>query len=187
MRINLLPSKAKTELFEEEIKRLIIILGGLVLSFLISLTLILFSTEIYISAKVSSKRSQRDILEEQLGAPDIQNLKEKITKTNQDLSKLNSFYEGQIDLVEIFEKISEILLPNMYLTNFSYQKTTTQPPPSEEKYIAQISLSGYAPNRETLLEFKKNLEKKFPNPYFPPQNWIKSKDIDFQVNFQIAK
>jgi len=176
MRINLLPPKAKTELFEEEIKRLIIILGGLALFFLISLTLILFSTEISISAQVSSKQTQLDIQEEQLRAPEIQNLKEKITKANQDLSKLDSFYEGQIKLGEIFEKISEILLPNMYLTTLSYKKEDLQ-----------ISLSGYAPNRENLLEFKKNLEKEFPNPYFPPQNWIKSIDIDFQVNFKIAK
>lgn len=174
MKINLLPPKAKTELFEEEIKRLITILGGLIVFFLISLTLILLSTEIYISAQVSSKQTQLDMQEGQLRVPEIQDLKEKITKANQNLSKLDSFYEGQIKLGEIFEKISEILLPNMYLVTFSYQKEDLQ-----------VSLSGYAPNRENLLEFKKNLEKEFPNPYFPPQNWIKSIDIDFQVNFKI--
>lgn len=174
MKINLLPPKAKTELFEEEIKRLITILGGLIVFFLISLTLILLSTEIYISAQVSSKQTQLDMQEGQLRVPEIQDLKEKITKANQNLSKLDSFYEGQIKLGEIFEKISEILLPNMYLVTFSYQKEDLQ-----------VSLSGHAPNRENLLEFKKNLEKEFPNPYFPPQNWIKSIDIDFQVNFKI--
>jgi len=185
MKINLLPSEAKTELFEEEIKKLITILGGLVLFFLISLTLILFSIEIYISAQVSSRKAQLDMQEEQLRVPEIQNLKEKITKANQNLSKLDSFYEGQIKLGEIFEKISKILLPNMYLTVFSYQKTTTTPPPPEEKYVAQVSLSGYAPNRETLLEFNKTLEKEFFNPSFSPQSWFRP--ADFQVNFKIRK
>lgn len=176
MQINLLPPKVKTELFEEKIKKLIIILGILILIFLFSLTLILFLVKSYISKQVASQEVLVGLEKEQLETSEIQALREKIISANQNLSKLNTFYQEQIDLVGIFEKISEILPQEMYLTSFSYQKE-----------IFQVSLSGFAPYKETLLEFKKNLEKEFPNPYFPLQNWIKSTDIDFQVNFKITK
>ncbi|MBZ9569852.1 PilN domain-containing protein [Patescibacteria group bacterium] len=174
MEINLLPLKAKTELFEEEVGKLIIILGVLILIFLFSLTLILFSVKSHISGQVGSQKTLVDLEKKQFEIPETQTIREKIILINQNLLKLNSFYQEQINLTETFKKISEILPPEMYLTVFSYQKETFQ-----------ISLSGFAPNRETLFEFKKNLEKEFPDSYFPPQNWIKSTDIDFQVNFKI--
>jgi Tfp pilus assembly protein PilN len=176
MKINLLPPKVKAELFEDEIKKLIIILGILILVFLLSLTVILFSVRTYISTQLSSIQSLVNMEKERLGTPELQGIKEEIIAANKDLLKLNSFYQEQIDITNIFEKISEIMPSQMYLTNFSYQKDNLQ-----------VSLSGYAPNSELLLEFKKDLEKEFPDPYFPPQNWIKSTDIDFQVRFNIVK
>lgn len=176
MRTNLLPPQAKTELADQKVQKLVIIWGSLVLVFLISLTLILFSVKTYISGQADYQQTLVDLEQKQLEVPEIQNLREKVRLANQNLLKLDSFYEQQIHLTEVFEKISQILPQKMYLTGFSYQKTNSQ-----------LSLSGFAPRRETLLEFKKNLEKEFPNPYFPPQNWIKPTDIDFQVSFKISK
>ncbi len=174
MEINLLPPKAKTELFEEELKKLIIILGVLILIFLFSLTLILFSVKSHISGQVGSQKTLVDLDKKQFETPEIQTLREKIILINQNLLKLDSFYQKRVNLTETFKKISEIIPPEMYLTVFFYQKETFQ-----------ISISGFASNRETLFEFKKNLEKEFPDSYFPPQNWIKPTAIDFQVNFKI--
>lgn len=174
MKINLLPFQAKTELLEEEIKKLIIILGALILVFLFSLTLILFSIKSYISSQVTFHKILADMEKERLETPEIQTIKEETTLANKNLLKLNSFYQQQINLTEVFKKISEVLPSEMYLTSFSYQKDNFQ-----------VSLSGFAPNREALLGFKKDLEKEFPDPYFPPQNWIQSTDIDFQVRFKI--
>lgn len=176
MQINLLPPKAKTELFQEEIKKLIIISGILVLLFFTSLTLILFAVKTYISAKVASYEILVESEQKQLETPATKDLKQKVTLINKNLSKLNSFYQEKANLIGVFETIADILPSEMYLVNFSYQEKTSE-----------IILSGFAPYRETLLEFKKNIEKEFPGSYFPPQNWIKSKDIDFQVKFKISK
>jgi len=173
MRINLLPPEAKTELFQEKIKKLIIILGILILLFFISLTLILFAVKTYISTKVTSFEVLVESEEKQLETSASKDLKEKVTFMNKNLSKLNSFYQGQVNLIKIFETIADILPSGMYLVDFSYQRNTSE-----------VMLSGFAPYRETLLDFKKNIEKEFPDSYFPPQNWIKSRDINFQVKFK---
>lgn len=172
MKINLLPPQAKTEISEQRTKKLIIILGVLILIFFLSLSLILFLVENYISREVNSQKTLVNLEKEQLITPEVQKIREEIIQANQNLLELDSFYTKQIKLEEIFKKISEILPPKMYLTNFSWR----------EESLA-ISLSGFAPDRETLLEFRKNLEKEFPNPHFSPQSLTNPND--FQVNFKI--
>jgi len=172
--INLLPSKEKESLIQEENWKLVLILGTLFLSFLICLVLILFSIQIYISGKIQSQKVIIEIEEKEFRDPETQNFREKIVLINQNLLKLNSFYQSQTNLTEILEKISGIFPEGMYLTSLSYQKENLQ-----------ISLSGYAPNREVLVGFKKNLEKEFPDPHFSPQSWFKP--TDFQVNFKIVQ
>jgi len=169
---NLLPPQAKNELYEEEMKNLIIILGSLILIFLFSLTLILFGVKNYILEQANSEKITVDLEKKKLEDSEIQNLRTKIISINKTLSQLNFFYQNQVKLTEIFNKISDILPSQMYLTNFSYQKETNL-----------VSLSGFSPTQEILLNFKKNLNKEFSEVNFPLQNWIKSTDIDFQVTF----
>lgn len=176
MTTNLLPPKARIELYQDEVKKLIIILGILILLFLLSLSLILFAIKDYISRQVESERILVYLEKKQLETSGIQNLREKIILTNQNLSQLISFYQEQVRLTEIFNKISDILPSQMYLTNFSYQKES-----------AQISLAGFSPTQEILLYFKNDLKKEFSEVSFPTQNWMETTDIDFQFNFKITK
>ena len=173
MQTNLLPPQIKAELREEEIKKLIMILGILILIFLFLLTFILFSIQRYIT---NSLNLERDILNSQkqnFEVAEIRDLREKIISVNKTLSQLDYFYQKKVSLSELFNKSSAICPSQIYLTNFSFQNDG-----------GQISLSGFSPNRETLFEFKNSLEKEFTEVNFPPQNWIKATDIDFQVNFK---
>lgn len=174
--INLLPSQYKAELKEEKNWKLILILEILVLIFLTCLALILFSVKIFISGQLEAQKILLLQEEKKFKESQIQSLEEKITVSNQTLSKLNSFYQDQTNLTEILEKISEALPPETYLTTLNLN-------------LAQISLLGFSPTREILLEFKKNLEqeKLLGEIYFPPSNWVKPTDIDFSVNFKIIK
>jgi len=180
--INLLPQKEREELLQEEKFKLILILGIVFVAFFLSLALILFSIRISISKDVEI---QKMILAEKEKVASLnQDLETEIKYSNSTLSKLDSFYGNQISLIEILEKISTTLPSGTYLTNFNF--TLTQ---KEEKGVARISLSGFCPNRETLLSFKSNLEneKNFSDIYFPPENWVKPKDITFTVNLTIAE
>lgn len=174
--INLLPPQYKAELKEEENWKLTLILSILFLIFLVCSALILFSIKISISGQAEAQKILLLQEEKKFEESQIQNLEEKITISNQALLKLNSFYQSRTNSTEILEKISGTLPTSVYLTTLNFNP-------------AQISLSGFSPTREILLEFKKNLEKEelFEEIYFPPSNWVKPTDINFSVNFKIVK
>ncbi len=176
--INLLPPRYQQELRQEENRRLILILGTLLLIFLISVTLILFSVKLYIQGQLESVKVLVDLEEKTLQTSVIQNLRERVNSVNQNLSKLNAFYEEQISSISILEKVFKTLPPEIYLSAFSWQKNTSQ-----------VAISGFSPNREVLFLFQKNLEeaKEFGEIRFPTQNWIKPADIDFYVTFKISR
>lgn len=172
--INLLPPQQKAELGREEKWKLILILGIISLIFFLYLSLILLALKIYISSELESQKILLGIEEKKFKASEIQEFQKKVVALNQNLSKLDSFYREQTDLTNIIEKISNLLPSEVYLTNLSWQKETSQ-----------IGLSGSAPLRENLFELKKNLEKDFEEVYFPASNWVKPKDIDFSVTFKV--
>lgn len=174
--INLLPPQQKKELEREEKWKLTSILGIISLIFFLCLSLILFSVKIYISGKLESQKILLEIEEKKFKTPEVQDFQKKITILNQNLSKLDSFYHGQFDLTKILEKIATTLPPGVYLNSLSWKKD-----------IFQIGLSGFAPLRENLFELKQNLEKEkdFEEIYFPPLNWVKPKDVNFNVTFKV--
>lgn len=180
--INLLPQREKEILIQEENWKLVLILGIIFLAFLVSLALILFSIQIYISGQIEA---QKILFSQKKGeSSQIQDFQEKIKFSNLSFSKLNSFYQEVFNGSEILEKISQALPSGTYLTNFTLSTVT-----KKEEYPVQTSLSGFSVNRETLLEFKKNLESQelFKEVYFPPSNWVEPINIDFSVNFKITK
>ncbi len=179
--INLLPPEEKTILIQEERFKLILILGIVFLSALLSLILILFSIRIYISSQTDSENTILEQEEKNIKATEFQELQEKITLANKNLSNLNSFYQNQIYFTEILERISGILPSGIYLNNLSLTPSG--------KGILNCTLSGFAPTIEILLDFKKNLEaeKTITGTNFPLANLVESKDIDFNITFKITK
>jgi len=178
--INLLPPSEKAILVQEKINRLIIILGVLVLLFLLCLSLILLSLKIYISGQVKAQEILVEQKKQSLTS-DILNFEKKVRVINQNFQKLDSFYKTQPNLILLFQDISKTLPPGLYLNNFSLS------PSSDKNYKFQVSISGYAPNREILLTFKQNLElqKNLKEIRFPSSNWLKPTDINFSATFKI--
>jgi Tfp pilus assembly protein PilN len=174
--INLLPKKEKEELIFEEKKKISLILGIQIFVFLISLLLVLFSINIYILSQVSFQKIIFSQEEKRFEESEAKIFQEKLKFLNQEISNLSSFYKNQLSLTENLDKISGILPSGIYLTSFSFNTDTSQ-----------ISLSGSALNRETLLKFKENLEKekKFSQIYFLPNSWLDP--TEFSVNLKILK
>jgi len=170
--INLLPSIEKENFQKEEKYRLILILCLIVLFFLISLSLILFSLKIHISGESTSQRILVEVAEKQFQSSQMQKLETEINLINEDLAKLDSFYKNQIHSAGFLEKISEIIPEGMHLTNLALDKQ-------------EVSLSGYCFVREILFEFKKRLEEEpiFEEVYFPPASWVTPEN--FTVTFKL--
>lgn len=172
--INLLPPAEKVKLSSEKNKRIIIILWLLFLFFLICSILILFSIKTYIQAQVRSQQYLLTESKKEKNQSEIEDLQKEIMLVNSSLTELNSFYQDEIYLSDILEKISQVLPEELYLTNLSI-------------IFPSVSLSGFAPTTEALFEFKENLETEpiFREIYFPPANWVDLVDIDFSVTFVI--
>ncbi len=180
--INLLPPEEKEHFLLERKKRIVIILWLLTSFFLICFILILFSIKVSLQSQVEIQKSILSEIEEKLKQNELQEIQEKISSFNLTLEKLKSFYQKRISFAEILEKISEILPSDAYFTDFSVVSSDT-----EEKPGIKIFLSGFISSRDSLLEFKNNLEKEsnFKDVYFPPTNWVKSTNIEFYADFKI--
>lgn len=174
--INLLPPKQKEELLAQEQFKIVLILGIVIISFLLSLALILFSIKTFMESDLQIEKIFIEQKEKELKNLKIEDLEEKIKEYNITLSKLNDFYQKQKSLTEVLEKISKTLPEKIYLTTFNFDYSNSQ-----------ISLSGFSPSRELLLELKENLEKSgdFKDINFPPTTWIESNNINFTVTFKM--
>lgn len=170
--INLLPLQQKEELLEEKKLKLVLILGITFLAFLLSLFLIFFSIKISIEGKLFAQGAL--LGQKEIESAQTKDLEEQIKNLNLTLSDLDSFYQNQISLIEMMEKISKALPAKAYLTSLDLDQ------------LGKFSLAGYSPSREILIEFKKNLEdeQRFKDIYFPPSNWVIPNDINFTASFR---
>lgn len=180
--INLLPPLEKERLLTEKKKRIVIILWLLFLFFLVCLILILFAIEIYIKGQVEAQKILSKETEKELGQSELKEIKEKLKAANTTLAALDSFYQKRIYFTDILERISRTLPSEVYLTNLSATFSST-----EEGDGIKVSLSGFSPTQEKLLEFLDNLDEEdgFEKVYFPTANWVKDTDIDLFVTFEI--
>lgn len=175
--INLLPPQQKKELLERKNQKMIIILGFLLSLFFLSLILGLLSTKFYLSGQNLFQKTVSDITRRELENEKNQEIKEEILGLNKALARLSSFYQENIRLTDVLEKIILGLPEGLYLDTFSYQKDNLS-----------LQLTGMAQTRENLILFKNNLEEepRFSEISFPPSNWVKAKDIDFFVNLKYS-
>ncbi len=181
--INLLPPKEKEEILQEENWKLFMILGMILLFFLISLLLILFSIKIFIAGEVEAQKILFVEREKEFKNTQMQNLQNNLTAFNKKLSQLDSFYQNQSNFSEILEEISKTLPPEVYLDNLSII------PQGGENEGFKCSISGFSPSRQILLILKDNLEKEknFQEVYFSPSNWVKPTDINFTISFKVKQ
>lgn len=176
--INLLPPREKIKLLRIKREKITIFIGIIILVSAICLSLILFALQTYIGSRTELQKIALEEIQKEFEKSGLQKLQEKITSTNKAFLQLKLFYEQKPFFSEIIETIYSTLPKAMYLYNLSL---------SQQKDEIQVSLAGFAPNREVLLELKKNLEARpeFKEIYFPMASWVKTKDIDFFVTFSL--
>ncbi len=179
--INLLPPKYKSNLKQEENWKVIMILGILFLSILISFSLILYAMNIFLDGEINFQKIIYEQKERELENPKMRSLQENLTAFNRTFSRLDAFYQGRLRMAAILESISTVIPPEISLTNLVFK-----PDPEDKKNI-ECLLAGFSPYRETLLSFRDQLEKSdhFSHINFPAASWVKPTDINFTVNFTI--
>jgi len=179
--INLLPPEAKKDLKKEESWKLYLTLCFLVFIFFICFSLILLSVKNFISGESESQRILLKQGESELENPQRHNLQSDLINFNNSFIQINKFYKEQFSSAEILTQISSIVPMGIRFTNLSISRS------GEKIDEVSCNISGFSPNRDTLLNFKEKLEteENFEEINFPPSNWVKPVDINFNINFKI--
>jgi len=180
--INLLPPEEKQNLSEIRQRKIVLILGLVVLVFFVSLGLILASMVVSVSSQVAAQKILLNQKEEEFRAADTQNLEKTITQINQSLLQLDHFYRQRPSLVDFLEKISNLLPEGIYLTSISVNPLKSK----NENNLFQVYLSGHALSVEEVIKLNENLKKDgtISQIYFPGQTWLEKENFSFSASFQ---
>ena len=185
--INLLPPKEQEELKLEAKKKLVMVLGNVVIVSLICFFLVLLSLKFYILGEIVSQKAILDYAERQYQTEDFLFFKQIMEKYNKVLVKIDSFYKKKANFSHPLKYILEIQKSDgLYFTDINMDKV-------REDNKIKVSIHGISDTRDNLLTLKNNIEnslslnldqsKGIKNVYFPPNNWIKSKNINFHFTF----
>lgn len=184
--INLLPLPYRDRLRAEENFRLLLILSAVSGVFLVCLALLLFALRIYLWDQIRSQEFLLAGLKQQSSARS-QELK-NIQDLNLSLLAISGLYEKRLSPTIILEGISSHLKPNMYVSSLNIQsREEIDTQEGKQMKPGKITVTGFAIQRETLFEFRGDLQKDplFKNVYFPPSNWVKPRDITFSFSAEL--
>ncbi|MDD5606406.1 MAG: PilN domain-containing protein [Candidatus Pacebacteria bacterium] len=169
--INLIPDFQKQELIKIEKEKIQIIFLFLLNFFFICLLLLFLFLNIYFNSQIQSTNVLITSLDH---FKEPEEIKEQIIKTNEELFRINKFYQNRIYYSSVLDSIFLAMPDGVYLNNISF-------------IDKKINLSGFVPFREDLLLFRENLEKSFKQVDFPPVNWSERENINFFVTFSYEK
>jgi len=148
---------------------------------LVCFILIMLSFLFFILGEINAQKIIYEQREKEISVLKMHELEQNLAAFNEIFSSLDSFYQNRFKASETLVQITKVIPPEIYLTNISIN------PQKDTKKTIECVISGFAPQRESLLNLKENLEKQanFKEIYFPPADWVKSTDINFTVNFKI--
>lgn len=183
--INLLPPQEKQDLVLQKYKRLVTVLGNMIMIILLCMTLLLVSLRFYVLAEVDAQKSNLASAENKNTANGITALKKDISTYNLLFMKLDTFYKQQVYYNEVLKNLLSLSRPAG--VNFT-ELTISRPGQGDSgtPNAIKIHLIGFSSTRENLLKFRDNLmmSTSFKNVSFPPQSWVKDKDIEFEATFE---
>ncbi|MEK7510566.1 MAG: PilN domain-containing protein [Patescibacteria group bacterium] len=190
--INLLPPIDKERFRQEQVFRLIGIVGMVLVFSLISLFLLLLAIRIYLAGQIQTRELMIALQKKELARQEL--LKKNIQEKNSRVREMLSFYQNQSILSETFQEISALLPEGVYLTSLTYtppllvkEEATEGRGEKKETKNAKVFLAGFAPTRKEVLALRRNLKSKesFLGLYGPLSNWVIPTDVNFSFQFEI--
>jgi len=181
--INLLPPKEKEILLLEHNKKLVSVLGWMVLIILICLLLVLLSVKYYILSESVFQKATLQEAEKKYQTINFTDTKNAIKGYNEKLSLIRDFYKDDFYFSDALKIISDMQRPKgVYLTNLFLSK-------NEKDGSIKANIAGFSDTRENLITLKDSIEgvKEIRNPSFSQASWIKQNDITFSLTFDIIK
>jgi Tfp pilus assembly protein PilN len=180
--INLLPPIEKENVVIVQKKKIIIVLGSVVLISLFCFSLILLAIYFQALSSYQEYNSALTLLDKENIDSNKETTLNNIKKYNETINSLNLFLKNELYVSDVLQTIDKMPTPDsVYITNFTLDRDT-------QKMIS-VNLSGISDSRNSLILFKKNIENDsdVKNPVFLPESWIKLNNVDFNLNFVYEK
>jgi Tfp pilus assembly protein PilN len=173
--MNLLPQTWQAKLREEEIFKTVSILGIVAVCAALSFALMLLLVKNYYSVRISFLEAAAAEKEQEANIFDVKDQAGEAADFAAQISRVGDFYDSQVKVTGLFARISDALPEGVKLIDFSYSDNS-------------VGIKGIAADRDRLVVFKKNLEavEEFSKVDFPPDNWLKSEDINFGAQLELA-
>lgn len=181
--INLLPPEEKKELILEKNKKLVLVLGNILMVSLVSFILVLASLKFYILQDLSYYKNILAGSAKSYQTPDSQSYDDVIVKYNAKLLDIDTFYKKEISINDALKTLFNISRPGgLYFTNLAIERPV-------DTGKTKITIAGVSETRDGLLAFKSNLEgnPRVENIYFPPESWVRPANINFTITLSIRK
>ena len=153
----------------------------MVLIFLIFLILVLFSVKFYVLTQAEYQEEILTSVKNNYQTPDFLFFKDVIQKQNLSLKIADAFYKKESYVSDILKIISEINRPaGIRVHDITVSRQA-------QSGIMLVTMSATSDTRDNLVAFKNVIEKdkRIKNLYFPPNNWIKSSDVSFNMTFEV--
>ncbi len=177
---NLLPDSFKEDLRKEyKLRRYIIIL--LFISFVqLSSLVFLFPSWATSSYKEEAITAEVEKMNQADNVSNSNSIRSSIRSLNKDLSLFDSYLK-YTKAMPFFDVILSKKTSSIRITNMTYSSVSTS--------TATINLQGFSSTRDSLVNFKKNLDdsKAFINVDLPISNYAKDKDINFSMSLTISQ
>lgn len=172
--INLLPQDRQDALRRRDWSKIAAAIGILVCAGLAAFVLMLLAVKNFYQSKLNSEQIAIDAKKNEMEIFNVDAIDKQVSYNNKLIGEISDFYARQVKINSIIDKIAVSMPPSLSLYKLVY-------------YSDKVELAGYAPERDSLVRFKNNLEAcpEFININFPSSNWLAAKDINFTVNFAI--
>lgn len=177
--INLLPPAEKERLHSERKQKLSVVLCLVILAGLSSLCLILLSLKFYLLQEAAYYQNALQHASAQYAGAEFEDAKRMIKEYNALLARANAFYKNQWRAGSFLASAANLRRPDaVRFISLSIEKDASGTG-------AAVAITGTSDTREHLLEFKESLmaNPQLKEVYFPPESWIKQRDVQFSLTF----
>lgn len=173
--LNLLPPERKEIFRWRRYAKKVISNGIKTIFLLICFSVPLFAINIYLSGEIGVLATQINSYENTESMKQLNILEKSFKNINNALVKINKISAEQINWINVFEKITEIIPSNIQIFSLQIEQD------------GSFVIIGNAKTREDVLEFGKRLKNShdFSDIQTPLDNLIKSDDIDFKLSGKI--
>jgi len=100
---------------------------------------------------------------------------------NDTMLDIKSIYRNSVDVIDIIESLRDVIPSGSRIDSFRYERSFDD----QDNVIHTVTVTGYAPEWQSLLEIEKNLKERFEEVTFSPDTWIQLSDINFSVNLKV--